>query len=523
MSDAISLRQALKYLERRMTVEAGEIPDVPVRGVVFDSRRVAPGDVFVAVRGFSDDGHRYAADAAARGVAAVVGETDGPGGVDVPWLRVPDSRRALAYLADLVFGHPSAALHVTGITGTNGKTTTACLLQVVFNACGKSCGLLGTLVADAGRRRVPARLTTPEAPEIQGWFTEMRSAGLGHAVMEVSAHGIALHRVTGITFDLGVVLNVDLDHLDFTPCFEEYARVKRAFVDLLPPGKPVVLNADDPTVARFVAARPEAAVTISAGGPADVTVAGIRTEGWVTRMTVRVNRTLGGGGGAVEPGEFMVPTLLPGRHNVHNVLAAFTAALLCGVEPRAAAAAIGGFRGVERRLEWLSRGAVPVLDDTAMNPASIDAVFDTVRRLPFGKLVVVNAVRGNRGPVINGLNGAALARWVRRLDRVELISTAAVSHTGPNDRVTPAEEEAFLEALRRAGLRPRHHEELEPALARAADLVGPGDVLLLLGAQGMDAGGRLAMEMLAQRGLTGPGPALTAARPHPETAAGART
>lgn len=522
MAAEISLRRAVEYLRRWIPVEGGEIPDVPARGVAFDSRRVAPGDIFVAVRGFRNDGHRYCKEAAARGAAAVVGETDAPSGVHTPWLRVPDSRRALAYLADLVFGHPSTVLHVTGITGTNGKTTTACLLQWVLNAGGKRCGLLGTMVVDAGRRRTSARLTTPEAPEIQGWLAEMHSAGLRHAVMEVSAHGVALHRVTGIAFDLGVVLNVDLDHLDFTPRFEDYVRAKRAFIEALPPDRPVLLNIDDQTVARFVETRPEA-VTMSIGRLADVTVAGSSTEGWSTEIVVRVNRTLEGGGRTVRPGKFSISTELPGRHNIYNVLAAFTAALLCGVEPGAAAGAIGRFGGVSRRFECLSRGEVLVLDDTAMNPASIDAVLGTVAQLPFGKLVVVNAVRGNRGPAINGLNGAALARWVRRLGRVELITTAGGSHAGPNDRVTPAEEEAFLEALRRTGVCPRHHGELDAALAEAVERAAPGDILLLLGAQGMDDGGRLVLEMLKQRELTGPSPVLFASGPPAETMTGMPT
>ncbi|MBE0465720.1 MAG: hypothetical protein IBX71_00630 [Candidatus Desulforudis sp.] len=497
----MALGQVVASLRARMAVEAGEIPDLPVRGVAFDSRRVAPGDIFVAVRGFRDDGHRYCRHAAARGAAAIVAEMPAPAGMFRPWLRVSDSRRALAHLAAAFFGHPSTRLKVIGITGTNGKTTTACLLQSVLNAAGRKSGLLGTLVVDTGRRCAPARLTTPEAPEIQGLFQEMCAAGLRHVVMEVSAHGTVLHRITDIDFDVGAVLNVDLDHSDFTPRFEDYVRAKQAFIQMVKPGRPVLLNVDDPTVARFVCVRPDA-VTVSVDGAADVTATGVRTENGVTKFLVRVRRPLEGRTMTVTPGEFRVCTALPGRHNVYNVAVAFTAALLTGVEPEAAARAVSGFKGVSRRFEFLGRGEITVLDDTAMNPASIDAVFAAVSGLPFKKVVVVNAIRGNRGPVINGHNAAALARWVRLLGRAELITTSSVSHAGPNDRVGPAEEAAFLNGLRRGGVCFRHHAELDAAVAEAVGRVTPGDLLLLLGAQGMDEGGALAVEMLGTRGIT---------------------
>ena len=164
---------------------------MPATGVAYDSRRVAPGAVFVALRGQQDDGARYAPQAVARGAAAIVAETEAPAGTTVPWVTVPDAREALALLADRFFGHPSRALRVTGITGTNGKTTTAYLLRAIFEAAGQRCGLMGTVVYSVGTEDREATRTTPEAPDLQQMLREMVDNGCAAAVMEVSSHALA--------------------------------------------------------------------------------------------------------------------------------------------------------------------------------------------------------------------------------------------------------------------------------------------------------------------------------------------
>ena len=214
--------------------------------VVYDSRRAVPGAVFVALRGQKDDGARFAPQAVARGAVLVVAETPAPATHQGAWVVVPDARLALAVLADRFHQHPSGALRVVGITGTNGKTTTAYLLRSILEAAGERCGLLGTVVYSVGREDREATSTTPEAPDMQQMLHEMVDNGCAAAVMEVSSHALALKRVDGVQFAAGVFSNLTRDHLDFHGDMETYFAAKRRLFEMLPDGAPAVVNVDDP-------------------------------------------------------------------------------------------------------------------------------------------------------------------------------------------------------------------------------------------------------------------------------------
>ena len=248
----------------------GSLPST-VRGLTDDSRRVTAGSCFVAVRGLRADGHRFIPQAVQQGAG--------------PWWRnhripcparavgrilVPDTRRALPRLADAYYGHPSRALTVVGITGTNGKTTTSYLCEALLRARGLETGVIGTIqyvVRDQARE---AGQTTPEAIELQGLLAEMLAAGVGGVAMEVSSHALALHRVDGVAFDVAVFTNLTQDHLDFHGTMEAYARDKgRLFFELLAagrkPGATAVLNADDPVGAAWATILPGRVLTFGLG------------------------------------------------------------------------------------------------------------------------------------------------------------------------------------------------------------------------------------------------------------------
>jgi UDP-N-acetylmuramoyl-L-alanyl-D-glutamate--2,6-diaminopimelate ligase len=197
-------------------------PSAPVTAVTYDSRRVTPGTVFVALRGLKADGAQFAPQAVARGAVAVVAETETRSPSPVPWVVVPDARLALALLADRLHGHPSGELKVVGITGTNGKTTTAYLLRSIFEAAGMRCGLLGTVVYSVGQQDIDATRTTPESADVQQMLRQMVDNGCTAAVMEVSSHALALRRADGIAFAAGVFTNLTRDHLDFHGDMERY-------------------------------------------------------------------------------------------------------------------------------------------------------------------------------------------------------------------------------------------------------------------------------------------------------------
>ena len=195
-------------------------------GVTHDSRHVTPGTVFVALRGLKMDGAAFAPQAIAAGAAAIVSERPAEHQMSVPWLTVADARLALAHLAAAFNEHPSRQMRVVGITGTNGKTTTAYLASAIFEAAGIKCGLMGTVLYRLGERDFEATRTTPEAPEVQSYMREMVASGCGACVMEVSSHALALRRVDGIRFAAGIFTNLTRDHLDFHPDMEDYFAAK---------------------------------------------------------------------------------------------------------------------------------------------------------------------------------------------------------------------------------------------------------------------------------------------------------
>lgn len=481
-----------------LILDTRHVYNIPISGLTFDSRRVREGDLFVAIAGFRQDGHAFIPQALEKGAAAVVAEREvyAPG---IPVARVKDARRALALLACRFFAHPSTQLNVIGITGTNGKTTATAMLHAILAASRDGCGLIGTTEVITGQQRLPARLTTPEAPEIQAYFREMLETGLRYAVMEVSAQGIELERVTGIVFAMGGITNVSIDHLDFYPSLAAYTRTKGRFLGMVPPDKPVLANADDPLSLTLAGAyHPDGIVTYAVDRPADVTASRLVLGRRGTSFELNVHRTLSRlDGSPCGPLRLSIKVPLLGKQNAYNALLAATAALLSGVPAHVITQALRSFRGVDRRMQVFRADALTIVDDTALNPASINAVLATVREtLGSRRVIIVYAIRGGRGPEINRRNALALASWLGRFPGSHLIAASSAGDVGPGDVVTPDEEDAFHATLRLYGVRFTHFAALPPAIAAALDLARPDGILVLLGAQGMDNGSKIAFGLL---------------------------
>ncbi len=239
-------------------------------GISYDSRRVQPGHVFVALKGQHVDGTAFARQAIERGALGVVSQESRPADLQAPWATVADARLSLALIAAEFAGHPSREMQVVGVTGTNGKTTTAYLLASIFEASGVPCGLLGTVGYRIGGEVREAIHTTPEAPDVQELLRTMVDRGCGACAMEVSSHALSLHRVAGVRFAAGVFTNLTRDHLDFHEDMEAYFQAKRRLFEMLPPGAPSLINLDDPRGGALaeMASHP---VTFAVNRPADIT------------------------------------------------------------------------------------------------------------------------------------------------------------------------------------------------------------------------------------------------------------
>ncbi|HEV8020583.1 MAG TPA: UDP-N-acetylmuramoyl-L-alanyl-D-glutamate--2,6-diaminopimelate ligase [Candidatus Lustribacter sp.] len=340
-----------------------------------DSRTAQPGSLFVAVRGERVDGHRYAKNAVARGSVALVVESAVD--VDVPQIVVDDTRAAISRLADTFYDHPSHALTIFGVTGTNGKTTTTYLVRAIAEAAGIPCGVIGTLGGVFGEHTWALDNTTPLAVELHHLLAEMRAAGARAVAMEVSSHALALGRVDDVRFRAAALTNVTRDHLDFHGTLAHYIAAKRHLFDLAPLA---VLNVDD-AVGRTFAGEFATATTYAIERVAQLRAANI---------------VLQGDGTSFDAGGLHVELALPGRFNIANALAAIGLARAAGIEDGAIERGLAAARAVPGRMERIGAFGIDVIVDYAHTPDALANVLRAARETTRGRLIVVFGCGGDR-------------------------------------------------------------------------------------------------------------------------------
>jgi UDP-N-acetylmuramoyl-L-alanyl-D-glutamate--2,6-diaminopimelate ligase len=393
------LFQALAPLLRQ-PLSGLSILDVDVRSVTHDSRQVGRGDLFVALKGLKAAGTDFVADATSRGAVAVVADAPPVHPAGVPWVVVTDARQAMARLADEFYGHPSEAMRVVGITGTNGKTTTAYLLRAVFEAAGIKTGLLGTVTYLVGDREVAASRTTPESTDVQKMFRMMADAGCGACIMEVSSHALALRRVDETKFAAAVFTNLTRDHLDYHGDMESYFAAKRRLFEMLPAGAPGVINLDDPRgeQLRPATARP---VTYAISKPADVTPGSLSFSWQGLEFDVKTPR-----------GPVHVKSKLVGRPNVSNILATVAAATALDLPRAAIEQGLANLDGVPGRFQVVSdaRDQVTVVVDYAHTDDALKNLLETARPLAQRRVITLFGCGGDRDRTKRPLMGAVAAR-----------------------------------------------------------------------------------------------------------------
>ena len=374
--------------------------DPEIRLVTADSRSVAPGALFVAVRGTRADGHDHAAAAARAGAAAVLAERP----VDCSpalLLVAPSSRRALAIAAANFFGRPGDRLSLCGVTGTKGKTTVTYLVEACAGAAGVPAGVIGTVSWRVPGRARPATHTTPDATEIEALLAEMVEAGARIAVLEVSSHALDQERVAGLAFRAAGFTNLGRDHLDYHPDVEAYFQAKRRlFTDHLAPGGRAVVNVADSHGARLAAGLARAGVPIWRFG-----VPGGEIEAGQVRLGIHgIEATL-----STPVGDLPVASPLVGAHNLSNLLCAAGLALSLDVPPAAVARGLSASRGAPGRLERIDARGISAFVDYAHTPDSLAAACAALRALSPRRLLVVFGCGGDRDRGKRPLMGRAAA------------------------------------------------------------------------------------------------------------------
>ncbi|NLW49463.1 MAG: UDP-N-acetylmuramoyl-L-alanyl-D-glutamate--2,6-diaminopimelate ligase [Candidatus Brocadiaceae bacterium] len=363
--------------------------DPAITSLTNDSRAVGPGALFVAVRGTRADGHTFIPQAVAQGAAAVVCQEAPAAAPECPIVIVQDARLALSALADRFHGCPTDTLTVTGITGTDGKTSTTEILRAILNTAGRPAGSVGTLGYCIGGRWTDSDLTTPDPIALHAAFARMAAAGMTHACMEVSSHSLIQHRVAHVDFRVAVLTNITRDHLDTHGTRADYARAKRILFEMLAPGAVAVLPAGGEFTEDFRASTAAEVLTYGMDGLADVTGRIVSLDMRGMELDVRTPF-----------GACRVCTQLVGSFNCLNILAAAAAAFAHGIDGEAVREALAGFPGVPGRLERIhvpGRADLPaVCVDYAHTPAALQKVLGVLRPLVGGRLVCLIGCGGDR-------------------------------------------------------------------------------------------------------------------------------
>ncbi|HEX2469272.1 MAG TPA: UDP-N-acetylmuramoyl-L-alanyl-D-glutamate--2,6-diaminopimelate ligase [Candidatus Limnocylindrales bacterium] len=464
-------------------VPTAELADVEVTGVTHDSRAVRPGMLFVAIPGQHADGHDFVPAAIEAGAAGAIVEQP-VAGVAAPQLVVDAARPALASTAAWWYGDPSHELTVVGITGTDGKTTTAYLAVAALEAAGLPTGMIGTIATRVGGRTEDhaVHATTPEAPELQATLRAMADAGDRVAVVETTSHGLALDRVASVAYDVAILTNVTHEHLELHGSWEAYREAKLSLFDRLREGRAVtkphpvpataIVNLDDPSAGLFVGTARDAGARVITYG----------TEPAADVRATRVTEDADGLHAAVSgpSGEGRVDLNLAGRFNVHNALAIVALGDALGLDPQRVRSGLAGLRVVPGRMERVDAGQpFGVVVDFAHSPASLTTVLDL--------LAPVAAARGGGLIAVFGSAGERDTAKRSQMGRIAGERTRLVVLTDEDPR--GEDRDAILDEIARgaeaAGRRRGHDLLLIPdrraAIAAAFEAARPGDVVLLTG------------------------------------------
>ena len=434
--------------------------DIRVTSCAGDSRICRPGDLFVALEGTRHDGHDFARHAAARGASAVLAERALPLG-GLPTCIVPDTRKAYGQLCQALAGNPSHRLKVIGVTGTNGKTTTAALIAGVLEAAGCRTGIIGTLGYYDGVDVQPAVLTTPSAPMLATWLARMEANGCTHAVVEVSSHALSQARIAGIELDCGCVTNVRRDHLDYHGSLANYRSAKARLFDYLTPDALAVLNADDAVASSFLSLLDRPTLTVGLRAAAEIT--GALVERFKSEQTF----LLSAGSDTVA-----VRTQMIGDHHIQNCLMAAAVGFGYGFDLATVVRGLESVGHVPGRLERIECGQpFGLFVDYAHTPHALCSALDALRDVTQRRLICVFGAGGERDTMKRPLMGRAVEK---RAD-VVIVTTDNPRHENPEtivyDILAGCERPSQVELI----------ADRAEAIHRALRLAEPGDCVLIAG------------------------------------------
>ncbi|WHY68622.1 UDP-N-acetylmuramoyl-L-alanyl-D-glutamate--2,6-diaminopimelate ligase [Neobacillus sp. SuZ13] len=447
----MKLQKLLKNLHL-LVPYLGEDPEIT--SIENDNRKVQNGSLFICIKGYTVDGHDFAESAVKSGAAAVLAER--PLSLDVPVILVKDTTRAMAVLADAFYEQPTKNLHLIGITGTNGKTTTSHLIEKIFADANQKTGLIGTMYTKIADKTIETKNTTPESLTLQKTFRQMVEAGVDIAVMEVSSHALDLGRVHGCDYDVAVFTNLTQDHLDYHKTMEEYKRAKSLLFAQLgntfdhQKPKFAILNADDPASDMYRRSTAAHVITYGIDNKADLQAKNIQMTSSGTQFEL-----------VVQSEKYPIKMQLIGKFSVYNVLASIAASVVSGIDIKAVIQSIESVKGVSGRFELVNAGQeFTVIVDYAHTPDSLENVLKTVQHFAKKKVFVIVGCGGDRDRTKRPLMAQIACQLAsdpiltsdnpRSEDPIAILKDMEAGVQGSAYRMIPDRKEAIQTAVREA-------------------------------------------------------------------------
>lgn len=468
--------------------------------IAYHTDDVKQGSIFVAIKGYVTDGHKYLKHAKDKGaVFAIVEELKD---VYIPQIRVENSRFALADMAKNFYQDPSKELNVIGITATNGKTTTSFMVDEILKQASISEGIIGTVATKFNNTLIPSVLTTPESLELQNYFRQMREGGVDTVVMEVSSSAQELSRVRNIDFDIVSFANISREHIDQHGSFENYYNVKSKLIREAKSNAVAVLNMDFTQIAELAHQTKAHVLTFSLeDNQFDFGISNLDLSTGQGRYEFHVHHDIEWEGKRITKKSFPIELGTVGYSSVMNSVVATIIALILDIDVEHIQKALKDFKGVERRFELIYDEKFKILDDHFANEKNIDATLGTLTKMKYSHLHILYAIRGNRGVEVNRQSAERMCQWLDKLNPTTLMATLSQDQVSKKDEVSQSELEVFQQVLSQNHRECPVYSTLEESITQIISAAEEGDIILLAGCQGMDKGAQFVMNYLLAKNM----------------------
>lgn len=492
--------ELIKLLQGIDIISAYKSEEIQVTGVSYHSGNVLEGHVFVCIRGYQVDGHKYLQNAVDNGAKVAIVEEINKS-INIPQYLVENSRVALAEISSTFYDHPSKKMKMIGITATNGKTTTAYMTKAILEEHKIKTGIIGTINIKMGDKIIPSNLTTPESLELQYYLNEMFDSKVSHVIMEVSSAAQEMHRVQSVDYDIVTLNNINREHIDTHGSFESYVNMKTKLIKNAQPGSIAVLNLDCLYTEDLIKQTKAMPITFSVDKrQGHLYCKNLDLSTGRAKFTIEILKPIYKQDELIiSPSEFDIELSIPGLHSVSNSIVSIIIGLLNKVPISTIQTALNNFTGVNRRFEFIYEKGPVIIDDHFANPGNIDVTLETISLMEHEKFHLIYAIRGQRGATVNRENAETLLKWVNKLGLDEIVVTESVCHVTSRDLVTEEETLGFTEVLEGNGIKVIQFKELPEAINYSLSKVGLNDLLLLAGCQGMDEAAEIALKELESK------------------------